>query len=139
MFSLTLPSPFRANDGCLYVFDLEQNKRTLKVSMSDCVLLLGLLTPVSESCPPLVPHPAIKVSQTLADVKVLESSSTLQRDGGRLNPPPSSYNPLLRKSVAGLYHLPHHCLMLFFILSHYLCVGVSVFISDLVPFGHTFP
>lgn len=26
---------FRANDGCLYVFDLEQNKRTLKVSVSD--------------------------------------------------------------------------------------------------------
>lgn len=28
-------SVYRANDGCLYVFDLEQNKRTLKVSVSD--------------------------------------------------------------------------------------------------------
>jgi len=32
--SLALSLSFRANDGCLYVFDLEQNKRTLKVSVS---------------------------------------------------------------------------------------------------------
>lgn len=30
----------RANDGCLYVYDLEQNKRTLKVSLSGCVFAL---------------------------------------------------------------------------------------------------
>lgn len=28
------PPYFRANDGCLYVYDLEQNKRTLKVNSS---------------------------------------------------------------------------------------------------------
>lgn len=28
----------RANDGCLYVFDLGENKRTLKVSMTLCFL-----------------------------------------------------------------------------------------------------
>lgn len=30
----------RANDGCLYVYDLEQNKRTLKVSLSGRVFAL---------------------------------------------------------------------------------------------------
>lgn len=32
-YSVLLLAVCRANDGCLYVFDLEQNKRTLKVSV----------------------------------------------------------------------------------------------------------
>lgn len=52
MYSFSFFSQFRANDGCLYVFDLEQNKRTLKVSMTVspfCILLLALVVPVAES------------------------------------------------------------------------------------------
>lgn len=32
---------FRANDGCLYVFDLGENKRTLKVSTTLCCFSFG--------------------------------------------------------------------------------------------------
>lgn len=40
LYSVLLSAVCRANDGCLYVFDLEQNKRTLKVSVSVFRLLL---------------------------------------------------------------------------------------------------
>ena len=106
MCSISLSSPFRANDGCLYVFDLEQNKRTLKVSASNCffVLLVGPLVPAFVSRPLclFVHHPAIKVSQTLADLPhkkfhTAPLSVTQQQRvrlhpavGQGLNPPPSS-------------------------------------------------
>lgn len=53
-FSQPLFSHFRANDGCLYVFDLEQNKRMLKVSVSLCAFMsfcsrVALAVPVSAS------------------------------------------------------------------------------------------
>ncbi|XP_010778310.1 DDB1- and CUL4-associated factor 11-like, partial [Notothenia coriiceps] len=89
-----------ANDGCLYVFDLEQNKRTLKVSASNFFFFL-LVVPlvqafVSRPLCLFVHHPATKVSQTLADLhhkkfhtaplsvtqQQRESGSTLQWDRG---------------------------------------------------------
>ncbi|KAG8009371.1 DDB1-and CUL4-associated factor 11 [Nibea albiflora] len=78
-----------ANDGCLYVFDLEQNKRTLKVSASECICsfcvsLVGLLVPLPESCPPLVPHPATKIDAHEDDVNAVafaDSSSQLLFSG----------------------------------------------------------
>lgn len=164
MCSFSPLSPFRANDGCLYVFDLEQNKRTLKVSASECnllfcVWLVGLLVPLPESCPPPVPHPATKVRQTLANLKVFQAHIKFRTTlpvcnvaaecpappcsgtGGvkPLLPPP----PMTPLCVEVSSWPPPSASSLSYALSHSVrpITSASVclcFISDLVPFYHFF-